>query len=82
MPRIYQSDNDPLDFCTDHFPDETAAELEYGDESRTGSGPDGRGNCFTYDADHPPYEDDPSMYRCTICHAPLTADDNSWNYQG
>lgn len=69
MPRIYTSRNDPLDFCLQHFPVEEVAEQRYG---HLGDGPDGRGNCFAYDAEHPWYEGD---YKCVICKRPLTRAD-------
>lgn len=71
MPRIYTSNNDPLDFCRDCFPTEEEANAEYGD---MGDGPDGRGNCFTYDADHPAYSD--TDERCHSCRRRLTDRDN------
>lgn len=73
MPRIYTSASDPLDFCKECFPftEDEAFEL-YGD---VGDGPDGRGNCFGYNDDHPPYEDDPYMYRCHTCKKVLTDED-------
>jgi hypothetical protein len=77
MPRIYDSASNPLDFCSNCFPPEDEAEEEYGDESKTGSGPDRRGNCFGYNADHPPYEENDE--RCVTCHRPLTREDNSWS---
>ena len=70
MPRIYDSANNPLDFCKPHFPSETVAEAKYGDVTKTGEGPDGRGNCFTYEADHPDY--DGLGYRCETCKRTLT----------
>lgn len=69
MPRIFTSANDPLDFCAYCFPkSEAAAEKRFG---HVGDGPDGRGNCFNYDADHPSY--DGSGYRCANpkCRRPL-----------
>ena len=57
--RIFTSANDPLDFCLDCAPSESDAFSLYGD---VGDGPDGRGNCFGYDLDHPPYEHED--YRC------------------
>lgn len=65
MPRIYTSANDPLDFCIRHFPTEEAAEKKYGNVTKTGEGPDGRGNCFGWDAEHPPYEG--TDYVCHLC---------------
>ena len=71
MPRIYSSDNDPLDFCNRHFPNEQNAIKKY---SNCGDGPDSRGNCFNYDTEHPDYYDD--EYRCVICKCKLTSLDN------
>lgn len=72
MPRIYTSANDPIDFCKRHFPKtEAAASEEYGN---VGDGPDGRGNCFDYDAHHPDYEG--NGYRCHECRKELTDEDN------
>lgn len=67
MPRIRTSANDPLDFCQNCFPDEGWAIEEYGD---VGNGPDDRGNCFVYDDDHPPYENED--YKCCKCGEQLT----------
>ena len=56
MPRIYDAASDPWDFCRDCFPDEATAEEEYGDNlEEKNQGPDKRGNCFGYDAEHPSY---------------------------
>lgn len=71
MPRIYTSANDPLDFCSRHFPGEKLAESRFGN---VGDGPDGRGNCFDYDADHPPYEGE--EYVCRTCGCRLEEHDN------
>jgi len=60
--RIYTSDNDPLDFCQKCAPTEVEAIKKFGN---MGDGPDGRGNCFAYDAEHPPYGDDD--YYCNSC---------------
>lgn len=71
MPRIYDSASNPWDFCADCFPDEdTALELL----GNKGDGPDGRGNCFGYDAEHPDYEAE--GYRCDHCGNPLEEKDN------
>lgn len=75
MPRIYNSASDPLDFCNECFPDEVEAEEEYGNTDITGEGPDGRGNCYGYDEDHPSYSD--TDYCCESCRKPLTDADNS-----
>jgi len=75
MPRIYDSASDPIDFCKRCFPkSEAAAEKQYGDVSKTGDGPDGRGNCFGYNEDHPPYEE--CDYDCEKCGKRLTENDN------
>ena len=74
MPRVYDSSSDPLDFCTAHFPHEQVAEKRYGNVAVTGKVPDGRGNCFGYDAEHPDYDGDD--YRCHTCKKTLTSDDN------
>ena len=71
MPRIYTSASDPIDFCNVHFPAETDAEDKYGD---IGDGPDDRGNCFDYEADHPDYEGDD--YTCEVCNCKLTEEDD------
>ena len=72
MPRIYTSANDPIDFCQRHFPKtEAEAEARYGN---LGDGPDGRGNCFAYDAEHPNYGGED--YRCHDCRKELTEKDN------
>lgn len=72
MPRIYTGASDPLDFCREHFPTEAEAIRLYGD----GEGPDNRGNCFGYDAEHPPYQGED--YRCEIktCRRVLTERDD------
>jgi hypothetical protein len=73
VPRIYTSASDPIDFCKRDFPQsEAAARRRFGN---VGDGPDGRGNCFSYDDEHPDYTDDPKMYRCYTCKKPLTEND-------
>lgn len=71
MPRIYNKQSDPIDFCNKHFPNENDAIKKYdvGDD-----GPDGRGDCFAYEADHPDY--DTTDYTCEICNKKLTSKDN------
>ena len=62
MPRIYNGDSDPVDFCKRCFPKtEAIAKVKYGE----GEGPDERGNCFSYDAEHPSYNE--TDYKCEIC---------------
>ena len=69
--RIYTSQSEPLDFCRECAPSEQHALEEFGD---CGDGPDGRGNCFGYDEDHPSYEE--TDYTCEICDKKLTAQDD------
>jgi len=70
--RIYTSDNDPLDFCQDCYPEsEESAFDEFGN---LGDGPDGRGNCFGYDCEHPSYDCD--EYHCHKCGRLLEICDN------
>lgn len=72
MPRIYDSASNPLDFCQKHFPKtEEIARKKYGN---VGDGPDGRGNCFGYDDDHPPYAD--TDYKCEVCKKALMDEDD------
>lgn len=61
MPRVYTSDNDPIDFCENCFPDRGGARMRF---AHLGDGPDGRGNCFSYDVEHPPYTDEDRCYDC------------------
>ena len=76
MPRIYDSASNPHDFCLRHFPKtEALAEKRFGN---VGDGPDGRGNCFGYDEDHPPYED--TDYTCETCRCRLKEKDNNPPY--
>lgn len=71
MPRIYTSASDPMDYCYDCFP--SSEEEAFDLHGHDGNGPDGRGNCFGYDAEHPSY--DSCDYFCCGCGEPLT-DDN------
>ena len=71
MPRIRASDNDPLDFCLKCFPEEKHAEEDFGS---VGDGPDGRGNCYFYDDDHPDYGGED--YHCRSCNKLLNSRDN------
>lgn len=68
MPRIYDSQSNPIDYCKRHFPTEDVAYFVHGHK---GDGPDGRGNCFGYDCEHPDYDDDPEMYKCEVCGCTL-----------
>lgn len=61
MPRIYTGNNDPIDWCKHCFPKQINAIIKYG----PGEGPDGRGNCYDYEAAHPPYAG--NGYRCDNC---------------
>jgi len=71
MPRIYNSYSDPLDFCIACFPNEQTAKENY-DFGEVG--PDNRGNCFSYDEEHPLYSE--TDYNCEICKKRLTDKDN------
>lgn len=72
MPRIRTSTSSPLDFCIRHFPKtEHRAYAEFG---KVGDGPDGRGNCFCYDDEHPDY--DGCEYHCHECGRVLRDVDN------
>jgi hypothetical protein len=71
MPRIYDSTSDPLDFCQRCFPSESVAKKRY---ANLGDGPDDRGNCFEYNADHPDYSD--TDYHCQTCNRKLGDRDN------
>lgn len=72
MPRIYDSRSNPIDFCTKCFPkSETKAFTKYG---TLGNGPDERGNCFGYDAEHPAYKF--ADYQCDVCGKQLTEKDD------
>jgi hypothetical protein len=72
MPRIYDSYSDPWDYCRNCFPDEETAALKH--DTGNDDGPDDRGNCYAYDADHPCYDD--TDYTCDLCSSPLNQDDN------
>ena len=69
--RIYTSESDPVDFCRVCSPSESEAIKKYGN---LGDGPDNRGNCFSYDEDHPPYQE--TDYTCEKCGKKLTERDN------
>jgi hypothetical protein len=71
VPRIYDSQSNPLDFCKACFPSARDAFEQYGN---VGDGPDGRGNCYGYNDEHPPYEDED--YTCENCRRLLRARDN------
>ena len=63
MPRIKTSANEPLDFCSDCFPDQTEAEVAFGNVDVDTD------NCFEHRAEHPPYEG--TNTRCHYCKALL-----------
>lgn len=71
MPRIYDSASNPHDFCRAHFPTEVEARCSFFD---VGDGPDDRGNCFGYEAEHPDY--DGEDYQCCVCRKTLDRRDN------
>ena len=64
--RIRTSANDPLDFCARHAPGPVLAARRY--DSGQPDGPDGRGNCYVYDDEHPDYDGE---HRCAICRCVL-----------
>lgn len=74
MPRLFTSKNEPMDFCRHCWPDLATAERHFatGEE-----GPDGRGDCFDYDTEHPPYDDE--IYTCCACECDLNEDDEEAN---
>jgi hypothetical protein len=71
MPRIYDSASNPVDYCKRCMPGEKVAEERHGN---VGDGPDGRGNCYGYNDDHPDYADED--YKCVKCRRKLGANDN------
>jgi hypothetical protein len=74
--RLYTSQSEPLDFCRKCFPSEEEAKRLY---ANIGEGPDGRGNCFCYDDDHPDYSENRDMgYTCWFCKKKLGKRDNAW----
>ncbi len=75
MPRVYTRQSDPIDFCKSCMPDEEEAIEEFDTKLAChGDGPDGRGNCFGWMAEHPPYEGED--YHCEECRKLLTEEDN------
>jgi len=74
MPRIYDSASDPQDYCVRCFP--STEEKAFAIHGHSGDGPDGRGNCFGYDCEHPPYDED--RYHCANvkCQRRLTGRDD------
>ena len=76
MPRIYDSFGDPIDYCRSGFPTLQEARALHDnpeDLPEEELGPDGRGNCFAYNAEHPPYQGE--GYKCFDCGVTLTDDD-------
>jgi hypothetical protein len=74
MPRIYASNSDPIDYCRRCFPQDYALGYVLHGLVETGAGPDGRGDCFGYDCDHPEYTD--TDYDCHKCGKRLTSADD------
>jgi len=80
--RIYNSEAGAIDLCRDCWPTEAEAIEKY---AKGPDGPDGRGNCFEYDAEHPWFfngwndeEDDffaDEEYDCGECGCRLTQRD-------
>ncbi len=75
MPRIYDSTNDPLDFCAlcwlKFCPTEAIAIKRF---HGNGVGPDDRGDCWAFDAEHPDYQGE--EYVCSTCGRELVKEDN------
>jgi len=67
MPRIYTSDSYPVDYCHRCFP--KSEDIAFALHGNDGDGPDGRGNCFAYDAEHPEYSGE--NYKCDKCKKTL-----------
>jgi len=70
--RIYTSTSDPIDFCKRCFPKNIPSAFKH--YGNMGDGPDGRGNCFDYESDHPAYEGED--YHCEKCRKLLTSRDD------
>jgi len=71
MPRIQDSRADMHDFCLRCMPSGEGGRAEFGD---LGDGPDGRGNCYNFDVEHPDYHGE--GYRCEKCGKTLGKRDN------
>lgn len=75
MPRIYDRASSPIDLCRSCFkkkyPTEEQARKEFGGGE---DGPDGRGDCFSYNEEHPDYQGE--GYECWECRKTLTDFDN------
>ncbi len=69
--RIYTSESIPVDFCRASAPSQ---EEELDMFNNLGDVPNDAGNCFSYDEEHPPYEE--TDYKCADCGEPLEAADN------
>jgi hypothetical protein len=63
--RLYDTDNNPLDYCRGCFPRTLLDAAELLDEPSS---------LISHDADHPPYSD--TDYQCEECAQPLTDIDN------
>lgn len=63
MPRLFDEDENALDFCLKCFPSEQEAERIYGEAGKN-----------SYEEVHPDYDD--TEYRCEKCNKPLTDKDN------
>lgn len=80
--RIRDTESNAIDLCRSCIPTEAEARKEYGQGS---DGPDGRGNCYEYDADSPWFfdgindEGDEHIandgYDCAVCNDRLTQND-------
>jgi len=64
MPRVYDSANEPIDYCRYCFPSERVAE-ELHKFPVLPTANDGRGCCFSVGCEHPPYDE--WDYECAKC---------------
>ena len=65
MPRVYDSANEPIDYCRYcfHWIERVAEELHKFPVLSTAN--DGRGCCFSVGCEHPPYDE--WDYKCAKC---------------
>ena len=85
MPRIYDKENNPLDYCRDCFPGEDVFLNEQGCWDNKNDmekcrfcnlayGESDRCCHYGYNCDHPSYED--TEYECAECDCELTSEDD------
>ena len=69
MPRIYDSENNALDYCKRCFPTESQAAFDYDP-----------GGYYGWDCSHPDYDEEneyvPKSYECEDCGVELKTVDN------